>query len=78
MESGSTACAPGWIEAGLQRPRARPSEHRTTRPARRKAGPPGRQGEPEDIAPARVFVASDRARYITGQLLPIDGGLTSM
>jgi NAD(P)-dependent dehydrogenase (short-subunit alcohol dehydrogenase family) len=25
-----------------------------------------------------VFLASDWARYITGQLLPIDGGLTSM
>jgi 3-oxoacyl-[acyl-carrier protein] reductase len=30
--------------------------------------------EPEDVAPAFVFFASDDARYITGQILPVDGG----
>ena len=30
--------------------------------------------EPEDVAPAFVFLASDDARYITGQLLCVDGG----
>lgn len=33
-----------------------------------------RYGEPEDVAPAFVFLASDEARYITGQLLRVDGG----
>ena len=32
--------------------------------------------EPEDMAPAYAFLASDEARYITGQTLYIDGGLT--
>jgi 3-oxoacyl-[acyl-carrier protein] reductase len=30
--------------------------------------------EPEDVAPAFVFFSSDDARYITGQILPVDGG----
>ena len=34
----------------------------------------GRLGEPLDVAEMVVFLASDRSRYITGQLLPIDGG----
>jgi NAD(P)-dependent dehydrogenase (short-subunit alcohol dehydrogenase family) len=33
-------------------------------------------GQPEDIAGAAVFLASDDARYITGQLLHVDGGQT--
>jgi 3-oxoacyl-[acyl-carrier protein] reductase len=34
----------------------------------------GRYAEPEDVSPAFVFFASDDARYITGQVLPVDGG----
>jgi len=37
--------------------------------------PLGRTGEPEDIADAVLFLASDRARYITGQTLHVNGGL---
>jgi 3-oxoacyl-[acyl-carrier protein] reductase len=33
-----------------------------------------RFGEPEDITPAFVFLASDEANYITGQLIAVDGG----
>ena len=33
-----------------------------------------RYAEPEDVAPAFVFLASDDARYITGQLICVDGG----
>jgi len=33
-----------------------------------------RFGEPEDITPAFVFLASDEASYITGQLIAVDGG----
>jgi len=37
--------------------------------------PMGRVGEPEDIADVIVFLASDSARYLTGQVIPVDGGL---
>ena len=38
--------------------------------------PLGRVGEPEGIADVVVFLASDKARYMTGQTILVDGGLT--
>ncbi|MEO8685071.1 MAG: SDR family oxidoreductase [Devosia sp.] len=38
--------------------------------------PLGRMGEPDDIAHAMLFLASEEARYITGQLITVDGGST--
>jgi 3-oxoacyl-[acyl-carrier protein] reductase len=35
----------------------------------------GRFAEPEEVAPAFVFLASDESNYITGQLFCVDGGL---
>ncbi len=42
---------------------------------RRSAIPLGREGYPEDVAWAAVFLAADDASYITGQCFQVDGGL---
>jgi NAD(P)-dependent dehydrogenase (short-subunit alcohol dehydrogenase family) len=43
----------------------------------RRKIPLGRTGQPEDVAGTIVFLASDYCRYMTGQLLVVDGGLMS-
>lgn len=40
--------------------------------------PLGRKGQPEEIAYAAAFLASDQAAYITGQILGVDGGMAMM
>ena len=39
-----------------------------------KTVPLGRMSEPQDIANAAVFLASDEASFISGSNLPVDGG----
>jgi gluconate 5-dehydrogenase len=43
----------------------------------RERTPAGRWGQPQDLAAAVVFLASDEAGFITGQTLIVDGGLSS-
>jgi 3-oxoacyl-[acyl-carrier protein] reductase len=43
---------------------------------RRQTVPIGRLGTPEDVANAAVFLASDEASFITGDMLFVDGGIT--
>ena len=47
------------------------------RPLLQQMQPVPRAGEPEDIANAACFLASDEASFITGQALVVDGGLTA-
>ena len=38
--------------------------------------PVGRLGDPEDIAYAYLYLASDEASYVNGATLSVDGGMT--
>jgi NAD(P)-dependent dehydrogenase (short-subunit alcohol dehydrogenase family) len=65
------AIAPGWVETKLTQPlrddpeRARAIISRT---------PLGRWATPDDVAGAAVFLCTPAARFITGVVLPVDGG----
>lgn len=66
--------APGYIRTA----QALSKEHSLGPEGLEKAAefiPMGRVGEPEDIADVIVFLASDAARYLTGQVVTVDGGL---
>jgi NAD(P)-dependent dehydrogenase (short-subunit alcohol dehydrogenase family) len=65
------AIAPGWVETDLTKG-ARVDMARSDAIVART--PLGRWGQPEDIGGAVVFLCSDAARFITGTVLPIDGG----
>ncbi len=39
--------------------------------------PLGRNGQPRDVAEAILFLASEQASWITGTILPVDGGVTA-
>ncbi len=66
--------APGWIDTPFNAP-FWTHAGAAARTRIESSIPLGRQGTPEDVAPAALFLASDDAGYITGQTLIIDGGL---
>jgi 3-oxoacyl-[acyl-carrier protein] reductase len=67
------AVAPGLIDVPAQRVEENLSEAYKTRYL--EEVPLGRMGKPSDIAKAVLFLASDDAEWITGQLYLVDGGL---
>jgi NAD(P)-dependent dehydrogenase (short-subunit alcohol dehydrogenase family) len=65
------AIAPGWIETALTAPLVADPAKRDTIVART---PLGRWGKPADVAGTALFLASPAAEFITGVVLPVDGG----
>ena len=69
------AIAPGWVEVGeweKEGQRYTPQHSKEDKEQHLV----GRVGIPEDIAEAAMFLCSDKAGFITGQSLTIDGGMT--
>lgn len=64
------AIAPGFVETDMAKKLGEDVLENA-----RKAIPLARLGRPEDIADTAVFLASDSAAYITGEVIKVDGGL---
>ncbi len=67
----ANAIAPGWIDTALTAPAIADVSRAEAIVART---PMARWGAPEDVAGVVLFLLSDAARFITGTVLPIDGG----
>jgi NAD(P)-dependent dehydrogenase (short-subunit alcohol dehydrogenase family) len=69
------ALAPGWIATDLTRGLTEDEERSAGILART---PMRRWGTPDDIGGAAVFLCSEAARFITGVILPVDGGYAAV
>jgi len=68
------AVAPGWIETELSRKALAGDPARRDRILTRT--PMGRLGVPSDIGWAAVYLSSPAAQFVTGVILPVDGGIS--
>lgn len=69
------AVAPGWIVTALSRG-AREDPARNAMIVSRT--PMGRWGDPDEVADPILFLCSEAARFITGAILPVDGGFLTV
>ncbi|MBY0477881.1 MAG: SDR family oxidoreductase [Chitinophagaceae bacterium] len=66
------AIAPGFIYSAMTEKALNSDPERKAKVFNRT--PMGHMGQPEDIAAAALYLASDAAKYVTGVVLPVDGG----
>jgi NAD(P)-dependent dehydrogenase (short-subunit alcohol dehydrogenase family) len=71
------AVAPAVVETPVYGTFLSEDEVKATLPAFHAFHPLGRNGQPADVAEAILFLASDAASWITGTVLPVDGGVTA-
>jgi NAD(P)-dependent dehydrogenase (short-subunit alcohol dehydrogenase family) len=71
------AICPGLIETGMTRAVYSRARERGTEDRIGQLNPLTRGGEPEEIAGAALFLASDDSSYVNGQAIAVDGGLSS-
>ena len=69
------AIAPGWIATDLTRALVEDPARSATLVGRT---PMGRWGQPDDLGGVVVFLCSEAARFVTGTVLPVDGGYAVM
>jgi gluconate 5-dehydrogenase len=67
------AIAPGWIDTAMSRKAFAGDPTRKNKIISRT--PMARLGEPEDVGWAAVYIASPAAKFVTGSILPVDGGV---
>lgn len=71
------AVAPAVVETSIYGTFMTPEQVAEILPTFNAFHPLGRNGQPQDVAEAIVFLASNRASWITGVVLPVDGGVTA-
>src|SRR5437588_6400478 len=71
------AICPGLIETGMTQVIFERARERGTHEKIGQLNPLTRYGNPEEIAAAAAFLASDEASYVNGQAIAVDGGLSS-
>jgi len=69
------AVAPAVVETPVYGTFMSPAEVAEALPGFNAFHPLGRNGQPEDVVNALLFLASDEAAWITGTVLPVDGGV---
>lgn len=70
------AVLPGWIDVSAWKRSDLARQEPLTAEDHRQH-PAGRVGQPQDIAGACLYLASEEASFITGQYLVADGGMTA-
>lgn len=71
------AIAPAVVETPVYNTFMSPEEVKKVLPTFNGFHPLGRNGQPKDITEAILYFASERASWITGAILPVDGGVTA-
>ena len=71
------AICPGLIETGMTKPTFDLARERGKEDRNGQINPAKRYGQPSEISEAACFLLSDRASYVNGQALPVDGGLSA-